>query len=81
MNAHAGLKCARVGVRRVLRVEDSEAKLGVVVLAALEKPERIVGSLLGPCDAILGEPCMPGMGPQSHAPSSFGTRHGGGCVG
>ena len=48
-NAYAGLKCARVGVRRVLRVEDSEAKPGVVVLAALEKPERIVGSLLGPC--------------------------------
>ena len=30
LNAHAGLKCARVGVRRVLRVEDSEAKPGVV---------------------------------------------------
>ena len=42
----------RVGVRRGLRVEDSEAKLGVVVLAALEKPERIVGSLLGPCSNI-----------------------------
>ena len=51
LTAHAGLKCARVGVRRVLRVEDSEAKPGVV---ALEKPERIVGSLLGPCSAILG---------------------------
>ena len=55
-NARAGLKCARVGVRRVLRVEDSEAKLGVVVLAALEKPERIVGSLLGPCEAKMVVP-------------------------
>ena len=29
-NAYAGLKCARVGVRRVLRVEDSKTEPGIV---------------------------------------------------
>ena len=44
--AHAGLKCARVGVRRVLCVEDSEAKPGVVGVGTnvAYRPHQSIGT-------------------------------------
>ena len=53
-DARAGVKSARVDVRRGFAWKTQRRSQASLVLAALEKPERIVGSLLGPCDAILG---------------------------